>query len=321
MNAAGRTLASTLAIAFTTAPLAHANPGKVLVLQAEGRADGKTRAKVHAAVVKLAKTGGGQVSPGDITYADAAAAVGCKPEAAACKDEVIGMLSVDEIVIITVTPKPGAVEVAVHRHGKGGTKDARASVPTDKVDQLDALAPLFGAAAAAEPPPRPDPTPASTQPDPTPPPAEPPPGEPDPRPAEVAEPTPTPVPDPPLLLSPRDTPRDRGTLYMGGMAGSAALFVVGAVLWSKASGIQAEIDDAPTSTAADLTYIQDLESRGDSYAGWGNVLVIGGVVVGGISTYLWLRNRNQRRTATTATLAPVVFPGGAGLTFSLGGAR
>lgn len=306
MTAARRTLATTIAMALA-APSALASPGKVLVLQAEGRADGKVRAKIHGAVVKLAKTTGGQISPGDITYAEAAAAVGCKPETAACKEEVIGMLSVDEIVTITVAPKPGGFEVVVHRVGKGGAKDARTIVTADKADQLDAIAPLFGA--VAEPPPEPA---RATEPPPI-----------ERTPVEPAPPADDSTPPPERYLVPQqvDRPKDRGSLYLGGMATGATMFVVGAVLWSKAASIQSEIDTAAVRTRADLVRLQELEADGDSYAGWGNVLAIGGVLVGGASTYLFFRNRRQVRSARTATLTPLVFPGGGGLAFTLGGAR
>lgn len=311
-----KALASLLAVALV-APEALANPGKLLVLQAEGRADGKIRAKVHTAVVKLAKTSGGQVSLGDITYVEAAAAVGCKPEATACKDEVIGMLSVDEIVTIAVTPKPGGFEVVVHRVGKGGaTREGKATVTGDKPDQLDAIGPLFGA--AAEPPkPRPEPK-VAPKPEPKPEP-EPVPVAPEPAPTSVAE---TPQP-PEQYLVPQDVerPKDRGTLYLGGMATGATMFVVGAVLWAKASSIQSDIDAAPVRTRADLDHLRALEADGDTYAGWGNVLGIGGVIVGGASTYLFFRNRRIQRASRTATLTPLVFPGGGGLAFTIGGTR
>lgn len=319
MMTARRTLASLLALTLA-APAALANPGKVLVLQAEGRADGKVRAKVHGAVMKLAKSSGGQISPGDITYAEAAAAVGCKPEATACKDEVIGMLSVDEIVTIAVTPKPGGFEVVVHRVGKGGTtKEAKATVTADKADHLEAIAPLFGGAAAVEPKPAPKPEPKPTKPEPKPEP---------PKPAPIAEPAPEPAPPPvvetpPQYLVPQqaDRPKDRGSLYLGGMAAGGTMFVIGAVLWSKASSIQSDIDTAPVRTRGDLVRLQELEADGDAYAGWGNVLVIGGVIVAGASTYLYFRNRRLLRSSRTATLTPLVFPGGGGVAFTVGGAR
>src|SRR5215470_7469937 len=130
-------------LALALPRVAAAEPHKLLVLQSEGRADRATRAKIDSAITRLAT------------------AVGCsKPDAASCKDDVLGMLSVDEIVITRVTPKPGGLEIAVQRVSKGGaSRDATMLLPTGAPpDKLDGLAPLFGdqpAPATAGPPPAP----------------------------------------------------------------------------------------------------------------------------------------------------------------------
>jgi hypothetical protein len=291
---------------------------KVLVLRAEGRADKKVRTKVEGAVLKLAKSTGDQTTAGDVTYGDAATMVGCKPEEDKCKDEVLGMLSVDEIVTITATPKPGGVEISVRRISKGGaTKSAQTVVPAEKADQLDAIAPLFGK--AAPPPPAasvhtPTPAPVREEPKPAPPPVSAPPAA---EPKRVAEPTPTAMPIAPVE-QPRDdhNPSSGRRLSMFGMAGGGVLLVVGVVFWASAAGIEDEIDDAPKQTRAQLQHIQDLEAEGDAYATTGNVLALSGLVLGGISTYFFWKSGKQ--PSRSAQVTPI-FGHGTGIAITWGG--
>jgi hypothetical protein len=301
--------------------LAAAEPRKVLVLQSEGRADARLRAKIDAAVARLATAAQLQASVGELTFTDAATAVGCRPDAPSCKDEVIGMLSVDEIVLTTVTPKPGGVEIAVQRIARGGARrDATMRLATGAPpDRLDGIAPLFreprdatrGAASAPVPPPPAAPAIAAA-------PAEPAPAIP--APTAVA-PAPPAVPETaPAGSAPRadpPSPRDRG-LELAGMIGGGGLLTLGVILWGAASDTQDDINRAPTRTRQDLANLRDLESRGDVYAAAGNVLVATGVVLGGIATYLYIRDRRPAR-AQTARLVPTVLDHGAGLVLTFGG--
>ena len=301
---------------------------KIQVLQADGRADAKVRAKIDTGVLALAKTTGDQIVPGDITFPDAAAAVGCMADDASCKDEVLGMLSVDEIVITTVSPKPGGFEVAVRRVGKGGaSREAIGFVAQDRLDKLEAIAPLF-----------------STKPKPAPPPATPPPATPPPAtgavtttsptpPSEVAPVAPPAPPAPPAAAEPRTSPietqpidpyaagkddRPRGRrLPLIGMAAGGTMLLIGVAFWGSAASVQDEIDAAPVGTKTQLRELQALEERGDRYAGAGNLFAVGGLVLGGISTYYFVKSRRPR--ATTARLVPAVFEGGGGLAFAIGG--
>ncbi|HEY6179467.1 MAG TPA: hypothetical protein VIX73_33660, partial [Kofleriaceae bacterium] len=111
--------------------------------------------------------------------------------------------------------------------------------------------------------------------------------------------------------------RDR-KLELGGMIGGASAVALGLLLWTGASSTQTEIDAAPNRTQGDLNHLRDLESRGDFYATAGNVLVATGVLVGGLATYLYLRDRRAASSAT-ARLTPTVLPHGAGLVLSFGG--
>jgi hypothetical protein len=311
--------AATLGVSLLQIPLAIAEPHKLLVLKSEGHADGATRAKVDAAIVKLARVGDPEASAGEMSFSDAATAVGCKPETNACKDEVLGMLAVDEMVITNITPKPGGLEVAVHRVAKGGAaRDATTMIANaSAADQLDGLAPLFGAAS-------PPPAEISTTP----------PVGPE-EPVGPAPTTATPAALPPSLPPPTSignepagfgpvaddpgAPR-RHRLEMAGFIGGGAMMLLGVVLWAGASSTQSDINNAPTQSATDLKHLRDLESRADGYATWGNLFFVGGAIVGGVATFYYIRDRRRGNTsAQHALLTPAVFDHGGGLALSFGG--
>jgi hypothetical protein len=102
------------------------------------------------------------------------------------------------------------------------------------------------------------------------------------------------------------------------MAGGGAMVVIGLVLWGAASGVQGDIDKAPTTTKQNLIDLRNLESKGDGYAGLGNLFTIGGVVIGGIGTYFYIKDRRAAST-TSARLMPTVLDHGVGLVFTMGG--
>jgi hypothetical protein len=306
---------------------------KLLILHSEGRADPKTRAKVDGVIVKLAKTGPDAITPGEITFSDAAAMVGCRVEDPACAGEVASTLGVDEVVIVTVSPKPPGYEINVRRAGKSGAKEATTTVPADKLDNLGALAPLFGAKAPApafEPPGGgpvvkpvgPEPAPAVT----TKPPVEP--VRPETRPEVKPSDT---VPDltPMNPTEPAKTtaepmrsdkqPKDRRRLYLAGMVTGGAMVFLGVILWTTASGVQGQIDEAPTRTRADLQRLQDLENKADGLAGAGNFFAVTGLIVAGASTYFYIKNERSKKQRSKVAVVPTVFPHGAGVTFSFGG--
>jgi hypothetical protein len=323
---AGLAATAAAALAITAHPAA-AEPRKALVLQPEGRTDASLRAKVNAALVKLAAAGDLQATAGELTYTEAATAVGCRPEAAGCKDEVLAMLAVDEIVITTMTPKPGGTEITVQRIARGGAvRDATMLLATGAPpDRLDGIAPLFtGRPAAAATQPTSPAAPSAPVAGPPPAPAM------SSRPPSSSEPAvipdPTTVAPPPgsvVLTAPPassgdlPTARDR-RLEIAAMAGGAGLATLGVVMWAAASGAQGDINRAPTTTRQDLLDLRDLESRADTYATLGNVLVATGAVVGGIATYFYLRDRRAGSTAS-ARLVPTVLDHGAGLALTIGG--
>lgn len=312
------TLLAAGAPAALTARPAIAESHKLLVLQSEGRADPGVRGKIDAAIFRLALAGEPQAAAGELNFSDAATAVGCKPDTAPCKDEVLGMLAVDEIVITTVNPKPGGLEIAVRRIAKGGaSRDATMLLAAgSSPDKLDGIAPLFGA--------QPGPTVA-------PPPTGPavavidrsrdqPPVIPPPSAAREPQPSPIATPPAPANLTDDAPSTRRHRLEIAGMAGGAGMVVLGAVLWAAARGVQGDIDSAPTSSKQDLAHLKDLEAKGDGLAGVGNLLVIGGVIAAGFGTYFYVTDRRAASSAT-ARLTPTVLDHGAGLVLTIGGPR
>jgi len=315
---------------------AAAESHKLLVLQSEGRIDAATRAKIDQAILKLALVSEPHASLGDLNFGDAATAVGCKPDAPACKDEVLTMFAVDEIVIPSVARKPGGIELTVRRVAKGGTsREATMMIASGSPpDKLDAIASLFseppappapvGPIGPAAPAPAPAHAPAPT---PAPPavatterPAEESPAIPMPTEVKPAEPSPAATPAPAVAASQHVDAPDPGRrrLELLGMVGGGSMVLLGFVLWGAANGVQGDIDNAPTTTKEDIAGLRDLESKGDTYAALGNLFTITGLVVGGISTYLFIRDRRAAST-TSARLTPVVLDHGAGLVLTIGG--
>ena len=146
----------------------------MLVLRAEGNADADDARRTSIKqVYKLAKSLDGNIEVGEITFTDAAAAVGCSGSEAQCRDDVLGMMGVDELVV-DQRDRDAERRRPRHRppHPEGAASQGRADDRDDGRQSLDAkiaaeIGPMFGVKAKPAPPPSASPPAAKT---PTPPP-------------------------------------------------------------------------------------------------------------------------------------------------------
>lgn len=298
--------------------------GRRVVLKADGNASADIKARVDVQVLRLAKTLDPTVEPGDVTFADAATAVGCSGDEVRCRGEVVGMMAVDEVVSTTVTALPnGDIRVVVRRVPKAGAiRDAQTTVLAGQPlepNVATSVGPIFGV--------RPKPVTAGTA-NPVPPNAG---GFPAPlddtangagAPSGSGQ---TPEPQPRLRPIPQaetrgdsDTTGHRHSAKpIIGLAAGGAFITLSIILWSQAAATQNDINLAPTNSSSDFRYLRDLEAKGDAYANIGNVFFITGAVVAGVSGYfLW---RDRRAPSGHARITPAVFDHGAGIALTVGG--
>jgi hypothetical protein len=307
---------------------ASADPRHTLVLKSEGTAGADARGKVDVQVLKLAKSLGGNVEAGEVSFSDATTMVGCNPSESSCKDQVLDTLGVDEIVTTTVDKAPGgALKVTVRRMAKTGMPSEQTTIvpagqaPDAKLNSD--VGPMFGAAPRTDKPSdasigaelgatagggsatsAPEPAAVTTTP----------------APSEPAQPDAvTAAPNNQVTTTPEDR-IDHRRLELTGMGVGGGLVVLSFILWAEAGSTQSDIDAAPTKTAQDFKNLADLENQADSYAGLGNLMFIGGAAIAGVSTYFWWRDRKHASTQQ-ARFAPAVFDHGAGITLSFGGWR
>ena len=321
--------------------LALAAPRKVLVLPLDGNAEPAIRGRVNSALQRLARRLPGEVSIGDATYAETAAAVGCDPAAPTCADAILTTLGVDELMFGTVSRSGTQTTVVIRRVRAGSTAQAsRAMLAGDEPpDQVDAsIGALIGITVA----------PATTT-------------------APGAGTTGTSTDTPgtgtgtgtttagprtgtgaaPRITTPRPRGTDAGTTATTGtttttgttgtkttapppdgaprppahdirqrttgiiIASAGGLTtVIGLMLWSSAAGVQNDIDGAPTRTAGDFAALEDLEDRGTTYALIGDLMVPIGLAVAGYGGWLLFQDHQERRTVT---ITPQVSPTTAGV--------
>ena len=246
-----------LVLAVATAGSASAAPKKVFVLPLDGNADPALRGKLADEVRELARAGGDDVSAGDATFADTAAAVGCAPGDAKCADQVIATLGVDELVWGTATTTNGATTVVVRRAGKDApARSVSATLqPGEGAERARrVLAPFFGQAAPVD----------------------------------------TPV--QPSNGRPATSTGESRWLGRSLAIGGGVMLVLAIAMWAPEKDQQNQIDNAPTRTLADLQSLSSLENRAGKYAAAGNVLVVVGLVVGGAGAYLMWRDHRRRHT-------------------------
>jgi hypothetical protein len=284
---------------------ATAGGRKVIVLPLEGNADAPLRGKLAQVVLKAVRANGGDVSSGNTTFAETAAAVGCDPTTPACGDTVITTLGVDEVVFGTASTANGQTTVTVTRIVKGQMRKDQTFVlaASDAPDKADAqVRALYGATT-------PPPTGSGS--------------------AVVdigsagsaaagsdvteggsgsgsgsAEKT-----NPGAETSFFDT-RER-KMGFGFAAGGAVAIVIGLALWSSESSLQDQINNTNPTTSADVAALRDKEDRASAYAWEGNILILLGLAAGGVGAY-YLYTDHQNRSAT-ATITPIDHGTGAAL--------
>src|SRR5690606_25014487 len=115
--------------------------------------------------------------------------------------------------------------------------------------------------------------------------------------------------------------------YAWAVAGSGAgLLLVGGLMLMAADGKQAEVDDAPTDTVADLEALVELEESGRRYARWGSTFAVVGAVAATVGVVLVIRQglsagggQPAEQGPGEVTLAPTAGPSGVGFTVTVRG--
>lgn len=282
------------ALAFVTALalLGAASPAaaKVLVLTFRG----PNAAKLQAAVASSLAAAGRDASPSDTSFEDAAILLGCDPTTEACAAEVLSTLSVEEVVYGAANKSGEVVLVRV----VAGQPRRTSTVRIDGEQPLEAaLEPgvreLYADEATPVAPPAPAPAPESA--------------------------VPPPAAGPPAGSWSTDAPTasssKRWALVLWGGAGTAALAGMG--FWLHASSLRDDLDSSPDETAADRQRLDDLQSRAETSATLGNVLVVTSAGLAGAGAYFWIKHRRLRRDGAISVL-PVLRPDGAGLVLTMG---
>jgi hypothetical protein len=281
------------AVALLTSVMA--GPRKVLVLPLDGTASQAQRDKINASVVKLAKSKlDGDVSVGDTTFNETAAAVGCDPAQPTCAETVRTTLQVDELVYGTANTADGSTTVIVTRTAAGAEPASQTSVISES-DSGEAaegnLEPLFVSSGASGP--------------------------------QEGSGSDT--------GSGSGSGWGAGSSSTAGghffdtkerklgvafAAGGGVMFLFGIVMWNRASHMQDDIDAHRDRTAADVQDLMNLEDEAANKALLGNIFVLCGLAVGAIGGYyLWKDHKNR----TSATVAPTPVDSGTGMTLVLGG--
>lgn len=276
-----RTAIVALVTAIALVSSVFAGPRKVLVLPLDGNAPAAQKSQLNDSVAKMAKTKiDGDVTIGDTTFAETAAAVGCDPASADCAETVRSTLAVDELVYGSAKTDGGQTTVTVYRAQQGSAPTSQISViaETDSGDKAEpGIEPVFtgvpataAAAGSVEARRRPSGNFFDT--------------------------------------------RER-KLGVGFAAGGVVLIAIGLSYWSAEGDLQDQIDSHPTRTLADLQSLQELEDRAGDKAMWGNILVGVGLGLGAVGGYFLYKDHQNRST----TLTPAPVEAGTGMTLVLGG--
>ncbi len=286
-------VAISVAIALSSAPAAAAGR-KVLVLAIDGDAEPALRERLATIAVELSREDGAEVTTGDTTLAESAAAIGCDPVETTCAEAVRATLGVDELVFGSARTAGGETTIVISRISQDQPRrDETITIKADAKPEAaePALRTLFvrhaGSGAAA-----PSIGPGSDA------------G------TGAGSGTPGAAEDP----ATHDTlfaTRERKLGY-GFAAGGTLVTLIGLALWSSESSLQSQIDSAPTRSLADIQALRSLEDRANAHAWEGNVAVVLGLAAIGVGTYYLVEDHRLRATATPAA-------NGVGAVVGLGG--
>jgi hypothetical protein len=280
MRAAVVALVTTIALLTSVI----AGPRKVLVLPLDGSAPATQKTQLNDTVARMAKASiEGDVTIGDTTFAETAAAVGCDPQSDDCAETVRSTLSVDELVYGTADTENGTTTVTVNRTSAGTppTSQTATLAEIDSGDKAEpALSPVFGGTAPV---------------------------------GSDAAGSGSAVVDAPRRSNFFDT-RERkiGTALAGG--GVIAL-AIGLSFWSSTSDLQGQIDNHQSETLDEISDLTALEDRAGGKAMWGNIMVLLGLGLGGAGAYFLYKDHQNRQT----TIAPAPVEAGTGMTLVLRG--
>ncbi|HUS67531.1 MAG TPA: hypothetical protein VMZ28_23500 [Kofleriaceae bacterium] len=295
-------LAAVLPLALCVAPgRAAADDGQVLVIEFSGEGEvGDAPARFTQEMADVLRESGAEVTVAP--REDALSLAGCTDTSDECLRQALGVLGVQRVVVGAVrSDGDGSYEVGVRIIA--AEEEPRARAITVRGKTPDEAAPAFktqsGAFWRGEEPPAAEPEP-----------------EPIPEAATTTEPEPEPEPE-----------RGRAPFSAGKVepwawavaGGGVGLMAVGGVFLLAAKGKQSDVDDAPTDTVDDLETLEDLESSGKRYARFGSAFVLVGAVaaiVGGVFVYRQ-GTRPDEVEEPAVTLAPMLAPGGAGLTLTV----
>lgn len=272
-------------LAFMTSAIA--GPRKVLVLPLDGDAPIEQKSQLNDSVVRMAKDKiDGDITIGDTTFAETAAAVGCDPQAADCVETVRSTLDVDELVYGTAETRDGSTTVTVHRATASTPVATHVSVIAED-DSGDKAEPALQAAFGGAPP-------AGSE--------------------EPASPAEQPVAERPKQTRNFFDTRERKLGFGLAVSGGIAL-VVGLSLWSSKGDLQDQIDNHRNRTLEDLQELAALEDRAGSKALWGNIMVAAGLGLGGAGAYFLYKDHKNR----SATVTPAPVEAGTGMTLVVRG--
>lgn len=255
------------------------------------------------ALARVAAVGGAEVIEADAPLADAAAVVGCAPDAEGCLDMIASALGVQEILFGDIAANPaGGLTVSLTYHRPGDTRQRSFDVADGPMtEQARAVAREGASLLSGE---EPEAKPPEPEPEPAPPPI-----------VEVEPAKPEPAP------SPRDERSGLGRVGTTSwivLGGGVALAGTGAAFLVLANQRQDEVDRAPANTPDDFRDLVALEDEGERYARVGGVLLgVGGAAVAAGVVLLVLDMRSAPERAGGVAITPVPYVGGGGIAVTL----